>query len=118
RKGRGPSISARKRGATISYTDNTAATSTFTVQRPHKGYRSGKRCGSKRPKHGKVRHCTFYKKVGSFTHKDTAGKNSFRFTGRVKRRPLHTGRYRFEVVARANGLTSKKTHKSFRVIKP
>jgi hypothetical protein len=117
-KGRGASISARRRGATVSYTDNTAATSTFTVQTPRRGYRSGKRCVARKPKgHKRARRCTFYKKVGSFTHKDAAGKNSFHFTGRVKRKPLRPGRYRFEVVARENGLKSKKLHKSFRVLK-
>jgi hypothetical protein len=116
-KGRGPSISARKRGATVSYTNNTAATTTFTVQRPHKGFRSGKRCRAKRPKRGKAKRCTLYKKVGSFTHKDKAGKNSFHFTGRVKRHRLRPGRYRFEVVARQSGLKSGKVHKSFRIIR-
>jgi hypothetical protein len=80
------------------------------------GFRSGRRCVSRRPKHGKARRCTFYKKVGSFTHRDEAGRNSFRFTGRIRRRPLHPGRYRFEVLARENGLRSKKLHKSFRVV--
>ncbi len=120
--GRGPSLTtARKKrrratGATVSYSDVTDATSTFTVQAPRKGFRAGSRCRAKRPKHGKRRRCTFYKSLGSFKHHDKAGKNSFHFTGRIKRRPLHAGRYRFEAVARKDGLKSAKLHAKFRIV--
>jgi hypothetical protein len=116
-KGRGPSISARKRGATISYTDSRAAITTLTVRIARKGFRSGKRCAAKRPKRGKARRCTFYEKVGSFKRADAAGKNSFHFTGRVKRRPLKPGRYRLEAVASQGGLRSTRLRAGFRVVR-
>jgi hypothetical protein len=53
--------------------------------------------------------------LGSFKRTDRAGKNSFRFTGRVKRRPLKPGSYRFEAIARSGGQKSKTLHAKFRI---
>jgi hypothetical protein len=119
-RGRGASIT-RKRppvGTTVRYSVSEKAVTTFTVQRPVRGYRSGKRCVSKRPKRGKARRCTRYRSVGSFSHNDVAGANSFHFTGRVKRRPLRVGRYRLRAVARNGvGQISRPLDASFRIVR-
>jgi hypothetical protein len=107
--GSGASIAKAKkrvRGATISYGVSQNVATTFTVQRPRKGFRSKGRCVAKRPSGAakKLRRCTRYTKVGSFKHAGLAGDNRFRFTGRVKRKPLRSGRYRLRATARNGAL--------------
>ena len=53
--------------------------------------------------------------MGSFTHTDAAGFNTFVFTGRVRHDKLRSGRYRLQAVANANGTTSKAVSKGFRI---
>ena len=92
----------------------------FSVQKARRGYRSGRRCVSKRSKHprGKLRRCTLYKRLGTFTHNDVAGANSFQFTGRVKRKPLPLGRYRLHAVARTvAGQKAKPVNTGFRIVR-
>jgi hypothetical protein len=100
--GRGASITKAKRtrrGATLSFHATDIGTTVFTVQRPRRGYRSGKRCVPRRPhRKGKPRRCTLYKNLGSFSAPTIEGVNKLHFTGRVKQRPLHPGRYRLRVV--------------------
>ena len=117
--GAGASIAAKvKRGATVSYTDSQAATTTFTVQRAKSGYRSGKRCVAKKPTSGKPRRCTRYVTAGAFTHADKAGANRFAFTGRVGGKRLAVGRYRLRAQARnaAGGRSAIRTA-AFRIIR-
>ncbi|HEY7629645.1 MAG TPA: choice-of-anchor Q domain-containing protein [Thermoleophilaceae bacterium] len=114
--GRGPSLTAAKTGAKVSYRDSLAATTTFTVQVKRSGFRSGKRCVAKRPSHGKAKRCTLFKSLGSFRHKDKAGKNSFHFTGRARHKALAVGRYRLQAVARKSGAKSRKALASFRIV--
>jgi hypothetical protein len=112
--------SRRPRGATISYTDSETGLTTFTVMSPSKGFRSGRSCLAKRPRHrkGKQRRCTRYIKLGSFTHPDTAGANHFHFTGRVKGRPLRVGSYRLQAIARnAAGQPSRPRTVTFQIIR-
>jgi hypothetical protein len=120
--GKGASVSAarKRRGATVTYSDSQRAVTTFTVLRPRKGYRVGRRCQASRPKHhkGKLRRCTLYVSLGSFPHTDRAGANRFHFTGRVKGRALPRGRYRLRAVARnAQGLFSRALATDFKVIR-
>jgi CSLREA domain-containing protein len=118
-RGKGASTTAKKisRGATITYRDSEAATSTFTVQRKVLGYVVGHRCSVRRPKsHGHPRRCTTFTTVGSFTHRDAAGMNRFRFTGRVAGRPLGAGSYRMLVVARAGATKSALSTLRFSVL--
>jgi hypothetical protein len=87
---------------------------------PSKGFRSGRSCLAKRPRHrkGKQRRCTRYIKLGSFTHPDTAGANHFHFTGRVKGRPLRVGSYRLQAIARnAAGQPSRPRTVTFQIIR-
>jgi hypothetical protein len=115
--GHGPSFTSRKRGATVTYSDSLASTTIFTVQASRKGFRAGKRCRVKRPSGKKrAKRCKFFAKAGSFKRTDSAGRNSFRFTGRVKHRPLKPGSYRLEAVASKDGLKSAMLHASFRIV--
>ncbi len=105
-------------GTKISYRDSQASTTTFTVQRPMAGIRKGKSCVAPprkhKPKHPK--RCTRYVPVGNFKHVDTAGANSFRFTGRVKGHALRPGSYRLSAVTHdANG-SSTPVLISFRIV--
>ena len=102
-------------GTTISYTGSAGATTTFTVLAPRSGIRSasGSCVKRRRGKHGK--HCTRYVSVGSFTHTDGAGFNTFVFTGRVRHHKLRSGRYRLQAVAALNGQTTAAVTLSFRI---
>jgi hypothetical protein len=112
----GASTARAKVGATISYTDSQPAKTTFTVQRPARGVRKGSRCVKPGKRKGGKR-CTRYTSVGSFTHADASGKNSFGFTGRVKGRKLRPGSYRLSSVARGpNGKTGKSAAASFKIV--
>jgi hypothetical protein len=89
----------KKYGATISYHDSQAATTTFTVLRETSGRKQGKSCKkpSKANKHGK--RCTILTAIGSFSHVDVVGANSLRFSGRIKGKKLAAGSYRLQAVA-------------------
>jgi hypothetical protein len=90
---------AGKYGATISYHDSQAATTTFTVLRETSGRKQGKSCKkpSKSNKHGK--RCTILTAIGSFSHVDVTGADSLQFSGRIKGKKLAAGSYRLQAVA-------------------
>jgi hypothetical protein len=121
--GRGASIARKKKrahGATVSYRDSQSAVTTFTVLSPHKGFRVGRNCQTKRPRRhrGKLRRCTRYVSIGGFTHTDLAGANAFHFTGRLHGKPLRVGRYRLQATARnATGQTSRALTVGFRIVR-
>jgi hypothetical protein len=106
-----------KPGATVSYTDSQAATTTFTVLQKQPGRRRQGACV--KPQHKpRGKHCTRLVIIGSFTHTDGAGANSLHFTGRVSGRGLKPGGYELQAVARnASGLTSKPVATGFHVNK-
>ena len=85
-------------GATVSYRLDGAARVTFTITKPAAGRRKGARCvkpGAARPG---ARRCVRTQKLkGSFVHQGVAGQNSFRFTGRLRRKALALGPYRLVV---------------------
>ena len=110
---------ARKTGTTISYTDSEAATATFTALRAAPG-RRGKSgaCGRPSSRNRRGKHCTRLGAVGSFTHPDTAGPNSFHFTGRLGGRALRPGRYRLRALATtAAGQAAQPVSTSFRIVR-
>ena len=117
---RGAAI-ARKRhtGTTVSYTDSQAAKTKFTVLRAQAGIKQGKRCvkPTKRNRRGHPRRCTRYTSVGSFSHSDRAGRNSFHFTARVGGRKLRSARYRLAAKPRAHGASGRTVTISFRIIR-
>jgi uncharacterized delta-60 repeat protein len=113
---RGGSISSRT-GAKVSYSDSRAATTTFTVARVLPGRRSGKRCVPPTARNRGAKRCTRFVGVrGSFSHVDVAGKNSFRFTGRVRGKALKPGPYRLDARPRAGGKVGKTVSVRFRIL--
>jgi len=100
---RGPTISTtRDAGALIRYVDTLAAHSTFTVLRCA---RSHGRCGK-------------LVRVGTFSHRDHAGTNRLRFTGRLHGRALRPRRYVLTVTATLAGRRSSKISTSFVILAP
>lgn len=111
-----PKRKAPNTGATVSYNDTLAAQTVFTVEEALPGRTSGASCAkpSKRNKHG--RKCTrFVPLRGSFTHKDSAGNNSFHLTGRLNGKALKPGIYRLDATPTANGETGSTASVRFRV---
>ncbi len=108
-------------GATVSYTDSQAATSTFAVLKATPGVRSGKTCVAP-PRHRRRHHhysaCTRYLPVGlPFTHADAAGVNSFKFSARMGNRKLTPGAYRLTATPRNSaGETGATVHASFTIV--
>lgn len=119
----GPSVIAarakrhRKPGAVISYAGTQVATTTFTVQKPAAGRRSGRRCARPTRHNRRHRRCIRYVSVGHFQHQDVVGVNRFRFTGRVGGHTLRPGRYRLVAVARDAAGPSRPVFHSFRVVR-
>jgi hypothetical protein len=107
-----------KAGTVVSYRDSQVATATFTVLEPLSGVRRGGRCG-RAPKHVKSgsRRCRLLVSLGTFIHRDAAGANRLRFTGRIHGAKLRRGSYMLRVVARnAAGQSSAPVSKSFRLL--
>jgi hypothetical protein len=113
----GPSIAPRPPvGATVSYQDSQPALTTFTVQRPRRGIRSHGKCV--KPRRGlRGRRCTRYVRVGRFSHQDSQGTDSFRFTGRLKGHRLRPGRYRLRAVPVLNGQRGAAATARFRILR-
>ncbi len=116
----GPSVvSALASGTLVYYTDSTAATTRFTVKRLVKGVVNGAgKCvaAHKRRRKG-VPRCTLLEVVGRFSHKDRAGTNSFRFTGRVDGHKLKRGSYRLVAVATSPAGVSKPKKAKFKIVR-
>jgi sugar lactone lactonase YvrE len=102
----GGSIARKRRrstGTTVSYKDSQAATAKLTVLRARTGVRRNGKCVAARKKHRRkakhsARRCVRYVTVGSFTHADVAGANTFHFRGRVAGHSLAPGGYRLVAV--------------------
>jgi hypothetical protein len=120
---RGPSaiVGRRKKrktpGAKVSFRLNEAASVLFRVQQRRAGRRGKKgRCVKPSRKNRRARRC---KRVvtlrGSFTRTGVAGKNHFRFTGRLRRHKLKPGRYLLRATPSANGLRGKPHRVGFRI---
>jgi hypothetical protein len=94
--GDGATISRKRRtGATVSYVDSEAATTTFVVYRLQKGHRS---------------------RIGSFKHSDAAGRNQFHFSARLKGKKLKPGSYVLVGVPTASGLTGRAVSATFKIV--
>jgi hypothetical protein len=106
-------------GATITYTDTQAATTRFQVLAPQPGIVRGRRCvavtghAGSRGQHA----CTRYVSVGSFRHKDRAGSNAVRFSGREHGRKLAPGRYRLQATPRSPGHTGRTVTRTFTIVR-
>jgi hypothetical protein len=111
----------RKFGAKVSYRLNAAATVRFTVQQPRPGrkVKHGKKttCDPPSKKNRTKRRCTrFVTLKGRFTRVGVAGKNTFRFMGRLNGKKLAPGTYRLVATPIANAKTGRATSTSFRII--
>jgi uncharacterized delta-60 repeat protein len=114
---RGGSI-ARKGGAKVSYRDSQRATTAFTVARVLPGRRSGTRCVKPTARNRGAKRCTRFVRVrGTFSHADVAGANSFRFTGRIRKKALAPGPYRLDARPRAGGKVGKTVSVRFRIVR-
>ena len=107
-------VSLRRNGtATISYNDSAAATTTIFVERIQQGVRKGGRCVAvRRGSNAKGKRCTLFVRVRTLRHKDKAGVNRVRLSGRG----LATGRYRLTAQARNAKGTSPRKRARFRVV--
>jgi len=108
------------RGSRVSYRLDEAASVRFTIQQPRSGRRVGKRCVAPTRRNRRRRRCTRYVTLsGSFSHAGRAGKNSFRFSGRLRGKALRPGSYRLSgVPTDAAGNRGQTFLASFTIAKP
>jgi DNA-binding beta-propeller fold protein YncE len=96
----GTSIVAR-RGSRVAYTLSEPAAVRFTVQRARTGRRVGGRCAALTRANRGAKRCERYGTLaGSFAITAKTGRNTLRFSGRLRARALAPGRYRLRAVAR------------------
>jgi hypothetical protein len=108
RSGATIAIARKPGGATVSYTDSTAALTTFAVSHSAPGVRRGRRCIKPPRAHSPGTHrCKRTVVDGTFEHMDARGRVSFRFTGRLRGRALPPRTYELRGVARAAGRSSQ-----------
>ena len=109
----------RARRTRVRYRLDETATLTFTVERRATGRRVGRRCLAPTRRNRGRRRCTRYVRLrGSFNHRGRTGANSFRFTGRLRRRKLRPARYRLVGVPRdAAGNRGRPVRATFRIVR-
>jgi hypothetical protein len=93
----GGAFSARARpiGTRVSYKLSEAGSTKFTVDRKSSGRKVGKRCRAQTKANRHRKACVRWVQVkGSFTVAGKAGKNSFKFRGRIGGKRLKPGSYR------------------------
>jgi subtilisin-like proprotein convertase family protein len=117
---RGPSATQRRptRGSRVSFTLSESATVGFGLDRAAAGRRLGKRCVKPTRGNRLAPRCLRWVRLrGGFTRSGHEGANSFRFTGRLRRRPLQPRRYRLRARARdTTGLRSPAVRARFRIV--
>jgi hypothetical protein len=108
-----------KKGTTFSYSLGgvNAATVTYSFERVSKGRKSGKRCVKRTRKNRNRRSCKRYTAVGSFTQAALAGKNSRKFSGKLRGKALKPGSYRVTLEAVAQGKRSRKAQLNFKIVR-
>ncbi|HEV2981430.1 MAG TPA: S8 family serine peptidase [Solirubrobacteraceae bacterium] len=120
---KGPTISPAggEGGTTIRYYDSEPALTRFTVLAARTGVvNAAGRCvappraGAAAGKHPK--HCARYVAVAHFYRRDTAGANSFHFSGRIAPVRLAPGRYRLALAPSFDSQAAATVETSFRVI--
>jgi hypothetical protein len=86
-------------GTTFRYRASEKATVTVTLLRRSRGRELGGRCRPPTAANRGRRPCIRYRRVGSFTDRGAAGRNSLWFGGRIRARELQPGRFRAEFSA-------------------
>lgn len=112
------SIARTRYGTTISYTDSSAAVTTFTVYRALTGVRRGARCvvRPQRNARRRAKKCMRFVALRStFRRTDHVGWNRFHFTSRVGGRRLAAGRYRLVARPRLGGRPGPPHSSDFRI---
>jgi hypothetical protein len=109
------SSSAHQTGARVSYRDSQAALTTFTVLLGLAGRTHGHSCSKPSHANSHGKRCTYYRALGSFTHTDVAGANSFHFSGRLHGHRLASGSYRLQAVAHDAAGNGVAVDKSFKI---
>ncbi len=109
-----------KLGTVVSYTLNQAATVRFSVERllPGRATKQGAHvhCAAVTRHNRKDQHCTRIVIMrGSFTSNGNAGKNAFRFTGRLAGKELPRGSYLLVASPSADGIAGTIAKAPFRV---
>jgi hypothetical protein len=90
-------------GTTVRFTLNKAAGVRFGVKRQRAGRRVSGKCVKPTPSNRSAPKCKRFVSVkGSFRVAGTAGKNHFRFTGRLRGKARPNGRYRLVGKTAAN----------------
>ena len=102
-------------GALVTYVGTEPAATFFTVLRPTAGRLQGGRCAPPSAANAGHKRCTRYSQVGVFQFKDGAGKNQFRFTGRVNGHKLAPGKYSLRASPHNSGGIGVSAFAAFRV---
>ncbi len=107
----------RARGTQITYTDDQAATTTFTVLVARSGRREGSAC--KAPSKANASHaaCMLEVAIGRFTHHDVAGANHVTFRGVLHGHALAPGTYLLRAVPGSAGGAGKPATRSITIVK-
>jgi hypothetical protein len=109
-------------GTTIRYYDSQPALTLFTVLAARAGVlNAAGHCvapprSAAAARGSRLKSCTRYIAVARFYRRDSAGANSFHFSGRIGRARLAAGRYRLALVPFLNGQAGAAAEAPFRVI--
>jgi hypothetical protein len=106
-------------GTKVLFSLSEASLVKFTVQRRTKGRKVGKKCKTATHANRKKKACTLWKSVkGWFTVKAKAGKNTFKFRGRIGGKALKPGSYRLNGTATdPSKNASVPKRKGFKIVK-
>lgn len=107
-------------GTTISFSVSVQSSTTFSFAKRTKGFKAGKRCVARRPKHskGKPKRCTRFVGSGSLRFSTAAGSHKVHFEGALSRRKrLKPGRYRLTVVSSNSAGKSAPKRANFTLLK-
>jgi hypothetical protein len=100
----------------VSLSLNLRATVTYRVARRLPGRRAGRRCVTPTRANRRARRCTRLVAVrGRFARNAKAGRNRFRFTGRIGGRKLAPGSYQLQATPRANAHNGVSKRARFRI---
>lgn len=110
-----------KKGTALYFQSSEDAKVAIAVERSRKGWRVGKACSTKRPKGKKAKkakRCRTTQVLGVLTRQAGEGANAVGFSGRLGKKALKAGAYRFSVVATdAAGNVSKPARTGFTIAK-
>ncbi len=104
-------------GTVVSYTDSQSAHAKLSVFKKAPGRKFRGRCVSLRQSNRGNANCMRHRWRGSFTHRDVAGRNALRFSGRINGKKLGPGVYKLVVSAVSpDGMSGNKLTGSFTVV--